>query len=217
MTERTREIIERLLEKWPEPKLELEYSNAVELLIATILAAQCTDRQVNEVTKTLFVHYPTAQSIANEDTDVLAEKIRATGFYRNKAKSLIACCQRMVQDHGGAVPDTIEQLTKLPGVGRKTANIVLGNAFDVQTIAVDTHLKRVSARLDLSNAETIDQVEEELTQIVDEQYWTVFTNLMILHGRYTCQSRRPKCPWCNVNDICNWEGKIPSSRDEQRT
>lgn len=206
-TDQSSEIINRLLQKWPDPKIELDYSNAFELLIATILAAQCTDSRVNMVTRTFFKQYPTADSIAKENPDVIADRIRSTGFYRNKAKSLIACCQRLVQDYGGQVPDSVEKLSSLPGVGRKTANIVLGNALGVQAIAVDTHLKRTALRLGLSSARNSDHVEQELMDIVDPGQWTLFTKLMILHGRYICQARRPRCRECPLYDICPYEEK----------
>ena len=205
--QRIREIIALLLAKTPNPKIELNFSNAFELLIATILAAQCTDVRVNMVTKTFFKEYPTPEKIAKENPDVIAEKIKSTGFYRNKAKSLIACSQMLISDYAGVVPDSVDELAKLPGVGRKTANVVIGNAFNKQAIAVDTHLKRVSERLDLSKAKSADEVERELMELVDQDQWTLFTHLMILHGRYTCQSRRPRCSECVLNSHCNWEGK----------
>ena len=205
--QRIREIIALLLAKTPNPKIELNFSNAFELLIATILAAQCTDVRVNMVTKTFFKEYPTPEKIAKENPDVIAEKIKSTGFYRNKAKSLIACSQMLISDYAGVVPDSVDELAKLPGVGRKTANVVIGNAFNKQAIAVDTHLKRVSERLDLSKAKSADEVERELMELVDQDQLTLFTHLMILHGRYTCQSRRPRCSECVLNSHCNWEGK----------
>lgn len=205
--QKTDEIIARLLEKTPEPKLELNYSNAFELLIATILAAQCTDVRVNAVTKTFFKEYPTPEKIASEKLDVIADKIRPTGFYRNKAKILIACCERLVKDYNGQVPDTLEELTKLPGVGRKTANIVLGNAFGKQAIAVDTHVKRVVQRLGLTKVKNPDDIEADLMKIVDPNKWTLFTKLIVLHGRHVCQSRRPKCSSCVLFDLCPFEEK----------
>jgi len=159
------------------------------------------------VTKTFFKEYPTPEKIAKENPEVIAEKIKPTGFYRNKAKSLIACCQMLVKDYAGAVPDSVDELAKLPGVGRKTANVVLGNAFNQQAIAVDTHMKRVAERLDLSKAKSPDDAERELMELVDRDQWTLFTKLVILHGRYTCQAKRPRCSECVLNDICNWEGK----------
>jgi endonuclease-3 len=204
---RTREIVSRLLIRWPDPKLELNYSNPFELLIATILAAQCTDVRVNAVTKNFFKDYPTAHKIARENPNKIAEKIKPTGFYRNKAKSIISCCQKLIKDHNGQVPDTVEELTQLHGVGRKTANIVLGNAFDKPVIAVDTHLRRVALRLDLSHGDNENQIEADLMEIIDEDQWTLFSKLMVLHGRYTCQARRPRCPDCVISELCNWEEK----------
>lgn len=201
-TEKTDEIVSRLLEKWPEPKTELKFSNPFQLLIATILSAQSTDSRVNMITQAFFKAYPGPKKIAKENPEVIAEKIKSTGFYRNKAKSIIACCQRLVTDFGGEVPDNIEALVSLPGVGRKTANIVLGNAFGKPGIAVDTHVKRVADRLDLSHAKSSDDVEKDLMQVVDEKNWTVFSNLLVLHGRYICQARRPKCEKCVIADLC---------------
>ncbi|NOY60036.1 MAG: endonuclease III [Calditrichaeota bacterium] len=206
-TEKTDAIVSRLLEKWPEPKTELKFSNPFQLLIATILSAQSTDSRVNMITPAFFKSYPRPKKLAKEKPDVIAEKIKSTGFYRNKAKSIIACCQRLVNDFGGEVPDDIESLAGLPGVGRKTANIVLGNAFGKPGIAVDTHVKRVADRLDLSHAKSSDDVEKELMKIVDEKKWTVFSNLLVLHGRYICQARRPKCEKCAIVDICSCKEK----------
>ena len=205
--EKIPEIITRLQQKWPDPKIELDFNNPYELLIATILAAQCTDVRVNMVTKTFFRDYPTPHKIAKENPDVIAEKIKSTGFYRNKAKSLIACCEMIVRDHDGEVPDSVEKLAGLPGVGRKTANIVLGNAYGKQAIAVDTHLKRVVNRLGLSQSNNADQIEEELMGLVDENLWTLFSKLMVLHGRYVCQSKKPKCGECALADLCDWDEK----------
>jgi len=205
--EKTDKIIEKLLEKYPDPQLELDYSNAFELLIATILAAQCTDQRVNAVTKTFFKEYPTPQSIVSEKLDVIAEKIKQTGFYRNKAKSLVACCEQLIKRYDGKVPDSLAELVKLPGVGRKTANIVLGNAFGKQTIAVDTHVKRVANRLGLTQASNPDVIEQDLMKIVDPNKWTLFTRLIVLHGRYVCQSRKPKCKMCVLLELCPWEEK----------
>jgi endonuclease-3 len=205
--QRTDEIIQKLLSKTPNPKIELNYSNAFELLIATILAAQCTDVRVNIVTKTFFKEYPTPAKIADEDPEVIAEKIKSTGFYRNKAKSIIACCQIIIKEHQGVVPETVEELTKLPGVGRKTANVVIGNVFGKQAIAVDTHLKRVAERLGLTDAKSPDEVEQDLIRIIDQDKWTLFTQLVILHGRYTCKSLRPRCNQCVISQNCSWDGK----------
>lgn len=201
------DVVLKLAERWPNPRLELEHSSAFELLIATILAAQCTDTRVNAVTRTLFKEYPTPESIVNEKLEVLAEKIRSTGFYRNKAKLVTACCVRLVRDFAGKVPDTLEELLTLPGVGRKTANIILGNVFGKPAIAVDTHVKRIANRVGLANSSNVDKVEQELMDILEIRYWSLFSNLAVLHGRYICQARRPRCGECNIFDVCNWPEK----------
>lgn len=205
-----REVQARLLAKTPEPKIELNYGSAFQLLVATILAAQCTDLRVNMVTKTFFKEYPTPAKIAKESQQVIAEKIKSTGFYRNKANSLIACCQRLIVEYQGQVPKTVAELERLPGVGRKTASVVVSNAYGVPAISVDTHVKRVAARLHISLAKTPEATEEELKGIVAEQDWNVFSQLLVLHGRYVCVARNPKCKTCVLFDICPSEEKIIS-------
>ncbi len=200
-------IIEKLHKKWPNPKLELEYKNSFQLLVATILAAQCSDARVNAVTKTFFKAYPKPEKIAQEKIDVIAQMIKSTGFYRNKAMSIVACCQRLVNDHKGKVPDNLEDLEKLPGVGRKTANIVLSHAFDKPTIAVDTHVKRVSNRIGLSGSAKSEEIEKKLMKLIDQDKWVLFTNLAVLLGRYICHSRSPKCTNCPIKDLCTWDQK----------
>jgi endonuclease-3 len=196
-----------LLRKYPEPKLALHYRNPLELLIAVILSAQCTDARVNEVTATLFKKYKKAKDYAGADSAVLEEALRPTGFYRNKTRSVIACCKKLVADFHGEVPQTLEELTKLPGVGRKTANMVLGNAFGVPGIAVDTHVLRVGNRLGLVHSDDPQQVEEALMRQVAKDRWTVFGNAMILHGRETCTARKPRCPECVLYAVCEWPEK----------
>jgi endonuclease-3 len=202
-----RKITALLLRKYPEPKLALHYRNPLELLIAVILSAQCTDARVNEVTATLFKKYKKAKDYAGADSAVLEEALRPTGFYRNKTKSVIACCKKLVADFHGEVPQTLEELTKLPGVGRKTANMVLGNAFGVPGIAVDTHVLRVGNRLGLVHSDDPQQVEEALMRQVAKDRWTVFGNAMILHGRETCTARKPRCPECVLYAVCEWPEK----------
>src|SRR5512139_1131722 len=202
-----RQITALLLKHYPEPQLALHYRNPLELLIAVILSAQCTDARVNEVTAALFRKYRKAQDYATADPDVLEEEIRSTGFYRNKTRSVIACCRKLVADFHGEVPQTLEELTTLPGVGRKTANMVLGNAFGVQAIAVDTHVLRVSNRLGLVRSDDPEKVEEALMRQVAQDKWTVFGNAMILHGRETCIARKPHCPECALRAVCEWPDK----------
>ncbi|KVW98057.1 endonuclease III [Thiobacillus denitrificans] len=196
-----------LLKKYPEPKLALHYRNPLELLIAVILSAQCTDARVNEVTATLFKKYRKAQDYAAADPAVLEEEIRSTGFYKNKTRSVIACCQKLVADFHGEVSQTLEALTTLPGAGRKTANMVLGNAFGVPAIAVDTHVLRVSNRLGLAHSDDPQAVEEVLMRQVAKDKWTAFGNAMILHGRETCIARKPRCPECMLRAVCEWPDK----------
>lgn len=196
-----------LLKKYPKPRLALQYGNPLELLIAVILSAQCTDARVNEVTASLFKKYRTTEDYAAADPAVLEAEIRSTGFYRNKARSVIACCQKLVADFHGEIPHTLEALTTLPGVGRKTANMVLGNAFGVPAIAVDTHVLRVSNRLGLVHSDDPEQVEEALMRQVAKDQWTAFGNAMILHGRETCIARKPRCPECVLHAVCEWPDK----------
>jgi endonuclease-3 len=196
-----------LLKKYPAPKLALHYRNPLELLIAVILSAQCTDARVNEVTASLFRKYKKARDYAAADPAVLEEEIRSTGFYKNKTRSVIACCQKLVADFHGEVPHTLEALTALPGVGCKTANMVLGNAFGVPAIAVDTHVLRVSNRLGLAHSDDPQAVEEALMRQVAKDKWTAFGNAMILHGRETCIARKPRCPECVLRAVCEWPDK----------
>jgi endonuclease-3 len=202
-----RKVTTQLLAHYPEPKLALNYSNALELLVAVILSAQCTDARVNEVTRHLFKKYWRAADFADADPAALEEEIRPTGFYRNKAKALIGCCRKLVEEFDGEVPDTLEALVSLPGVGRKTANMVLGNAFGKPGIAVDTHVLRVSNRLGLVASDDPAEVEQRLMELIPRAQWTPFTNAMILHGRETCTAKAPKCLACVVYAECAWPGK----------
>src|SRR5574340_1443541 len=202
-----RQITALLLKHYPEPKLALHYRNPLELLVAVILSAQCTDARVNEVTAALFRKYRKAQDYATADPAVLEEQIRSTGFYKNKTRSVIACCRKLAADFNGEVPRTLAELTTLPGVGRKTANMVLGNAFGVQAISVDTHVLRVSNRLGLAHSDDPLMVEEALMHQVAKNKWTAFGNAMILHGRETCVARKPHCPMCVLRQVCEWPDK----------
>lgn len=202
-----RQITALLLKHYPEPRLALHYGNPLELLIAVILSAQCTDARVNEVTETLFKKYRKARDYAAADPAVLEAEIRSTGFYKNKTRSLIACCRKLVEDFHGEVPRTLDALTTLAGVGRKTANMVLGNAFGVPAIAVDTHVLRVSQRLGLAGSDDPEKVEAALMRQVAQDKWTAFGNALILHGRETCTARKPSCPACVLRAVCEWPDK----------
>ncbi len=177
--------------------------NPLELLVATILSAQTTDVRVNLVTQNLFAKYTTAADYAGADPADLEEDIRPTGFFRNKAKSLLGMARALVEDHGGEVPRTMPELVALPGVGRKTANVVLGNAFSIdEGIVVDTHVRRLSNRLGFTTRNDPEKIERDLMQTVPKEDWTVFSHLLILHGRSTCKSRKPDCENCTLNDLC---------------
>lgn len=202
-----RKILRRLLQRYPEPELALHWSNPLELLVAVILSAQCTDARVNEVTKTLFKKYRTARDYAEADLKTFEQEIRPTGFYKNKARSVINCCKKLVADFGGQVPKTLEELLTLPGVGRKTANMVLGNAYGLPGIAVDTHVARVSQRLGLTRATNPEEIEQDLMRRIPRAQWVTFTNAMILHGRETCTARAPRCCACVLYGECEWKDK----------
>jgi len=196
-------IIELLEKEHPDAKIALRYTNPLELLIATILSAQCTDERVNIVTKTLFEKYRTAEDYANADVKELEKDIKSTGFYRNKARNIKKCCQMLVEKFNSQVPKTMEEMLELPGVARKTANIVLSNAFGVvEGIAVDTHVRRLAKRLGLTEHEVPNKIEESLKKIVPKDYWMKITDLLIFHGRRVCIAQKPKCVICILNRIC---------------
>jgi endonuclease III len=196
-------VVARLKSEYPDARTELDWKNPLELLVATMLSAQTTDVQVNRVTQSLFAKYRTAEDYAHADPSELEEDVRPTGFYRNKARSLRNMADALVEEHGGEVPSTMQELVALPGVGRKTANVVLGNAFGVdEGIVVDTHVRRVSGRLGLTENKDPVKIEQDLMKVVPEEDWTVFSHLLILHGRRTCKARKPDCPNCVLNDIC---------------
>lgn len=206
---RVRSILTALQRTYPEAHCELRYSNPLELLIATILSAQCTDARVNEVTRTLFQRYRTAADYAAAPLSELEEAIRPTGFYRNKARNIQACCRALVEKHGGQVPHTMEALTALDGVGRKTANVVLGNAFGInEGIVVDTHVRRVAQRLGLTRQTNPEKIEQELMQQVPRDSWTQFSHWLIWHGRRRCYARKPDCPNCELRPWCPSAGKV---------
>jgi len=199
----TQTVLPELIKLYLKAPLALEYKNGFQLLVAVILSAQCTDERVNKVTKDLFKKYKSPQDFIDADDEELQNDIRPTGFYRNKAKSLKACCEKLVEKFKGEVPKNIEDLTSLPGVGRKTAAMVLGNAFEInEGIAVDTHVKRVVERLDLSEEKNGDKMEKDLMKSVPQKEWTYFSNAMILFGRNTCQAKKPKCSECPFRKWC---------------
>ncbi len=196
-------IIAILKKTYPDAKCSLDYTNSLELLVATILSAQCTDVRVNIVTKDLFRKYRTAADYAGVSQDGFAAEIRSTGFYNNKAKSIRGAAARIVADFGGKVPDAMEALLTLPGVARKTANVVLGNAFGKnEGVVVDTHVSRIAVRLKLSTAKQPEKIEQDLMAIVPRECWTLFGHLMIYHGRAICTARKPNCAGCPLNKLC---------------
>lgn len=204
---RTRTIITRLKREFPDARCALDHRSPLELLVATILSAQCTDARVNMVTPALFAKYRSAADYAAADPAVFEREIQSTGFFRNKTKSILGMALALEEHHGGQVPDTMETLVALPGVGRKTANVVLGNAFGKnEGIVVDTHVGRISGLLKLTKETNPEKIERDLTALVPRRDWTIFSHLLILHGRKTCIARRPKCETCRINDLC------PSSR-----
>jgi endonuclease III len=201
--ERAPEIIRILIETYPDAKVALHFSNPLEMLVATILSAQCTDERVNQVTKTLFQKYRTAEDYLKVPEAELAAEIKPTGFYNQKTKAIRGACQRIVEMYAGKVPDTMEDLLTLPGVARKTANIVLGNAFgEVDGIAVDTHVRRLAQRLGFSSEKDPDKIERDLMQLVPRDQWFRFTYVLIDHGRALCTARNPACERCPVNHVC---------------
>ena len=200
---RAKEVIKRLEKKYPDARCSLDFTNAFELLIATILSAQSTDVRVNIVTKSLFRKYPDAKAFADASQVEMETAVKQTGFFRNKAKAVINCSKAIVEKHGGNVPRTMEELTALPGVGRKTANVVLSNAFEApEGIVVDTHVSRVSARLGFTANADPEKIEQDLAAIVPRAKWTGFGHRIIYHGRETCIARKPKCAECLLNDLC---------------
>lgn len=199
---REQEIFHRLEARYPNAKPALNYENAFQLLVATILSAQCTDVRVNQVTALLFVHYPDAQALAAADLEELSREIHSCGCYRVKAKNLIGTAKMLCRDYAGEVPPLMEALTRLPGVGRKTANVVLSNAFDIPGLAVDTHVFRVSHRLGLSDAKDPEGTESQLCALIPREKWGKAHHWLIYHGRQVCSARAPKCGDCLLADLC---------------
>jgi endonuclease-3 len=205
---RVKKIIRILSKEIPDASIALKFSNPLQLLIATILSAQCTDVKVNQVTPDLFKKYRTAKDFAESNLATLEEEIRPTGFYRNKAKSLQKCCQELAKRFGGEVPKTLDDLVTLPGVGRKTANVLLGNAFGIPGIAVDTHVHRLSRRIGLTKNDDPVKIEFDLMEIVPKEEWVHFSNLLIWHGRKTCVARKPLCGICPIRKECDYGSKL---------
>ena len=200
---RTKKIIAGLRKTYPDAHCELTYSNPLELLIATILSAQCTDKRVNMVTAELFKKHRSAADFASAPLSELEQDIKSTGFFRNKAKNIQACCRKLLERHGGAVPGTMEELIHLDGVGRKTANVVLGNAFGVNVgVVVDTHVARLSQRLGLTKQKQPEKIEEDLMKLVPRGQWTLLSHWLIWHGRRRCDARRPDCVQCEIRKVC---------------
>lgn len=196
-------IMELLEKEHADAKIALNYTNPLELLVATILSAQCTDERVNMVTKTLFKKYTRAEDYAHADLKELEQDIKSTGFYRNKARNLKKCCQMLVEKYNSQVPKTMDELLALPGVARKTANIVLSNAFGIiEGIAVDTHVRRLAKRLGLTEKDDAEKIEKDLMSIVPRDKWARITDLLIFHGRRVCAAKKPNCAGCVLNKIC---------------
>ena len=205
--ERAQEIVRRLKREYPDARCSLDFRNPYELIVATILSAQCTDERVNQVTPSLFKRYPTAAELADARSEELEVLIKSTGFFRNKTKSLLGMSNALVERHNGEVPKQMDALVELPGVGRKTANVVLGNAFHItEGIVVDTHVSRLSGRLGLTPQTDAVKIEEDLMPLIDRDDWTILAHLFIDHGRAICKAPKPLCEKCVLNDIC------PSSR-----
>ncbi len=200
-------ILGRLREAYPDARCELDFRTPLELLVATILSAQCTDVRVNQVTPGLFRKYRTAADYAKADLAALEEEIRPTGFFRSKAKSITGCGQKLVRDFGGEVPRTLEELVTLPGVGRKTANIILYNAYGLPGFGVDTHVIRVTNRLAVVDSQAPEEIEAQITAVLPPDAWGHTTHLFIFHGRRTCTARLPACPRCPVRALCPWPDK----------
>ena len=201
--DRIEDIIRILREAYPRSQTALHFETPLQILVATILSAQCTDEKVNEITPPLFRKYPAASDFAQADPRVLEEEIRPTGFFRNKTKSIINASRKIVGDFNGVVPDNMDDLITLPGVARKTANIVLSSAYKkAEGIAVDTHVKRLSQRLGLSKEKNPDKIEQDLMDLVPKKYWLDFNYVLVNHGRKTCQARKPNCPKCVIKNLC---------------
>jgi len=213
---RVRKIISRLKKRYPDARCLLDHSSPLELLVATVLAAQCTDERVNQTTPAVFERFRTAEDYARAPLPTLERLFKSCGTFRQKARAVKAACQALVERHGGQVPRDLEALASLPGVGRKTANVVMANAFGVQGIIVDTHVLRLSGRLGLASAHNVekkyaDKVEAELAEAVPKKDWTLFSHLLSFHGRAICKARKPACGECPIAALCPYPDKTPSA------
>ncbi|MBQ7257016.1 MAG: endonuclease III [Abditibacteriota bacterium] len=197
------EIVKILKETYPDACCSLDFKNAYELLIATILSAQCTDERVNIVTKELFQKYKTPEDFANATLEEMEEAVKSTGFYRNKAKNIIAAAQVILAKFHGEVPQTMEELLTLPGVGRKTANLVLGDVYNIPGIVVDTHVKRISKKLGLTKNDDPEKIEYDLMKVIPKENWTDWNHLLVFHGRAVCNAKKPECMICPINHLCD--------------
>jgi endonuclease-3 len=204
-------ILHILDQTYPKAKSSLDFTNPLELLVATVLSAQCTDERVNQVTRSLFAKYRTAADYANASLEELEDDIRSTGFFRNKAKSLKNCGAALVEKHQGEVPGSLDKLVKLPGIGRKTGNVVLGAAFNIPGIVVDTHVGRISQRMGLTREQDPVKIEFDLMEIIPKDRWTVFSHQLIRHGRKICNARKPKCAECPLLEHCDHGQKTAGS------
>ncbi len=200
-------VMEKLTELYPDTECTLVYKNPFQLLIATQLAAQCTDARVNIVTKDLFKKYPSVEAFANADLKELEKDIKSTGFYHNKAKNIINCAKKLLSDFNGEVPKTMEELLSLPGTGRKTANLVLGDAFGIPGIVIDTHAKRLAGRIGLTKEETPEKIESDLMKFVPKDYWITLGHHFVDHGRAVCNARKPECEKCVLSSVCAYREK----------
>lgn len=205
--QRMARILVTLQQSIPDARVALDSSNPLELLVATILSAQCTDERVNQVTPKLFARYRAAKDFANADQAELELLIKSTGFYKSKARHLIGCGKTLVTKFHGRIPQAMDELTTLPGVGRKTANVILGSYFGEPAVVVDTHVKRVANRLDLTRSQDPTKIEEDLQSLIPQSQWTIGAQRLLLHGRHVCQARTPQCDQCSLYDVCEWEGK----------
>ena len=202
--ERIVTILDILTELYPDARCSLDYRNPLELLVATILSAQCTDERVNKVTPALFAKYPAAEDYAQAPLEELEEMVQSTGFYRNKAKNIRECCRILAEHHGGIPPANLDELVKLPGVGRKTANVVLGDAYGIPGIVVDTHVGRIAGRLGFTAHTDPEKIEQDLMVAVPKERWTLFCHQVIMLGRSLCKARKPDCPACPLRPHCNY-------------
>jgi endonuclease-3 len=210
--ERARLVFEKLSEAYPDAKCSLDHVEPLELLIATILSAQCTDVRVNVVTKELFATFKSPEDYVSKPRKELEEIIHSCGFYRSKAKNIVGACQRILDEHGGEVPRTLDELVQLSGVGRKTANVILGDCFDTPGVVVDTHCGRIARRLGFTKKEDPTKVEFDLMKIWPREHWSLFSHFMVFHGRAVCESRAPKCSECKLCAIC----PFPDTREGRR-